>query len=211
MSFGRIAFAIRSAGEPDAAFFQCWQHFLMKGMRKGDIALPIARELPHHIAANILADQFLASPADSICFLDDDQIWTNEDMAQLRDNPLNDSFAVVGALYCTRRAPNSPIVLLPEGELFRWYIPTLEDKTISVGMVGLGMTIIKREVFAAIEKPFFAWGADAISGEDCTFCKKARAAGFGIGVDTSVSIGHRVKVVATWDKAESRVVYSAIK
>ena len=65
-----------------------------------------------------------------------------------------------------------------------------------VGSVGMGVMLIKANVFAKLAEPWFEtpWRHDkrGYIGEDVFFCKKAREAGFKIWIDHDVSkeIGH---------------------
>jgi hypothetical protein len=65
-----------------------------------------------------------------------------------------------------------------------------------VGSIGMGVMLIKRNVFEKLTEPWFEtpWRTDARGyiGEDIFFCRKAQDAGYKIWIDHDVSkeIGH---------------------
>jgi GT2 family glycosyltransferase len=72
--------------------------------------------------------------------------------------------------------------------------------------VGAACLLVHRDVFAAIEPPWFKFEG---GGEDLYFCRKARAAGFRILVDTTVHTGHAGVKVATredWERERSSYI-----
>jgi len=84
-------------------------------------------------------------------------------------------------------------------------IPEETDKTVEVGMCGLAFTLVRREVLEKVSSHEYSngdlvvyWGADG-QGEDTILCRKVSTAGFKIGCDTRVSIGHRLTVEARYD------------
>ncbi len=128
MSWGTIAFAVRIGKCPDPLFFHSWTSMLTQGcLRNGDGVLPPAIELPHHWAACSLAEQFLTqTDCESIMFLDDDMVFSPDELRRMRDNPEHDAFDIVQGLYCSRKAGYPPLVLRPTAHPreFRPYLPT---------------------------------------------------------------------------------------
>lgn len=211
--FGKLAVGARMGGAPDPLFVTKLLALVAGGhLRPGDCILRPAIELPHHWAANVLAHQFLTkTQADTLLMLDDDMIVEPEQIAALRDHPANFPFGMVQALCCSRKAPHSPLVLLPaqaEG-LYQPCAPDAAERTTEVGMVGLAATLIRRSTFellAARGPMFFAWGAGG-KGEDATFCEAARRVGVRIGVDCTVQVGHRIPVSVRFDPSTGETVY----
>jgi len=72
---------------------------------------------------------------------------------------------------------------------------------------GLAFTLIRRTALAAVIKAkpqgemCFTWGADG-AAEDVSFCRKAVAQGCTCGMDTTVSVGHVVDMVGTYNGAK---------
>jgi hypothetical protein len=98
---------------------------------------------------------------------------------------------IVGANYATRIPPILPTATGLDGA------PLFEGEDVSeVLHAGFGCLLVSMEVFAAIDKPYFALGYspkdDDYSGEDVFFFQKARKAGFSVWIDHSLSeeVGH---------------------
>jgi hypothetical protein len=94
--------------------------------------------------------------------------------------------------------PTGPTAQLYKENGERELVYTMPESTglQEVGSVGMGVMLIKANVFAALSEPWFEtpWRHDkrGYIGEDVFFCKKAREAGFKIWIDHDVSkeIGH---------------------
>ena len=77
---------------------------------------------------------------------------------------------------------------------------------IPVDGVGAACLLIHRDVLLALSAPWFKFEG---SGEDLYFCRKARAAGFRVLVDTTVHTGHVGLKVATredWERERGAFV-----
>ena len=213
--FGTIAFGVRSS-QPDPRFMQCWTKLTLGASRTGDKILTPAIEMPHHWAATCLVRDFLdGTDCDMLLLVDDDMTFEPADLVQLRDNPANHDFGIVQALCCSRQPPHRPLVLLEAGTKYKpLENPREGSGTIEVGMVGLAFTLIRREVLLAVADTLdpdvlmFNWGMDG-RGEDGTFCRTVRELGYLIGVDTTVSIGHRIKMEVKWDTKLCKAVYES--
>lgn len=70
---------------------------------------------------------------------------------------------------------------------------TIED-LIECDAVGCGCLLVHRSVFEAIKPPYFVLNSGGrASGEDFSFCRKAKRAGFRIYADPGVLCGHKPK------------------
>ena len=65
-----------------------------------------------------------------------------------------------------------------------------EPELFEVDGCGMHFTLIRRDVFEAIKKPYFVHMGKTGSGEDFYFCKKVKEAGFPIYTDLSIHTGH---------------------
>jgi hypothetical protein len=77
-------------------------------------------------------------------------------------------------------------ILAPDEEMFSGDLITVDN-------TGCGCILYKTEVFENIEPPWFEFTETEDGrpmGEDITFCKKLKEAGYEIFVDTSIVIGH---------------------
>jgi len=212
--FGKVAFGVRCFSGADPVFLKSWTKLINQAYRKGDSCLSPAAELPHHWAANVLVKSFLDNTeCDTLMLIDDDMVFDPELVNNLRDHKENFKYGMVQGMCCSRRSVNGPLILgEAEGGFYTPIIPDESDKTIEVGMVGLAFTLIRREVFNQVKKVkpdnemFFSWRPNGC-GEDAHFCKYARKAGVLIGVDTEVSVGHRIKIEVSWDKKRGKCIY----
>ena len=145
-----------------------------------------------------LARQALEEKADYLLWLDSDMRFPKETIGHLilRDKP------IVAANYATRRMPVKPVAMMDEeGKIGRVYTGPESEGLQAVDYVGMGVMMVKREVFEKIEQPWFAIPFSTIGnhyiGEDVFFCKKAKEAGFEVLVDHDLS--QHVKHIGTFE------------
>jgi hypothetical protein len=145
-----------------------------------------------------LARQALEEKADYLLWLDSDMRFPKETIGHLilRDKP------IVAANYATRRMPVKPVAMMDDkGKIGRVYTAPDSEGLQPVDYVGMGVMMVKREVFEKIEAPWFAIPYSTIGnhyiGEDVFFCKKAREAGFEVLLDHDLS--HQVKHIGTFE------------
>jgi hypothetical protein len=149
-----------------------------------------------------LARQALEAGADYLLWLDSDMRFPKETIGHLlsRDKP------IVAANYSTRRMPVKPTAMVDDGSgnVGRVYTAPDSEGLQPVDYLGMGVMMVKREVFEKLEQPWFAIpystkGGHYI-GEDCFFCTKAREAGFEVLVDHDLS--HHVKHIGTFEYSQ---------
>ena len=206
MIAGKIAIALRIGTAPDPAFFMAWTRLMRDGLRPGDVVLHPAIGMPHSCACNFLASAFLGTGCDSILFIDDDMVFDCAALDRLRDTPTHHD--ILAGLYTTRRPPVRPIVLDKEGDRIR---PRALNQCVGIldcDVVGLGFTLFSRAVVEHAAKGrgpdgIFVW--DNALGEDGAFCLAAGAAGFRVGVNCAVIVGHRVTYTSRWSPADQAV------
>ena len=167
-----------------------------------DFAVSVASMFAHGIPKNIavsmlcsrqtilvssrqeLADTALHNGATHLLWLDSDMKFPNDIIPRLlaRDKP------IVACNYSRRSNP--PIPTAHGVDDIVW---TFKNSTglVPAQHVGLGVCLIKAEVFRAIERPYFAtpWvpSMDKFLGEDVYLFAKARIAGYEILIDQDLS------------------------
>lgn len=115
---------------------------------------------------------------------------------------------IVGAKVAERWSPFS-VAATHEDEEGRPRKYTIEDvpKTglHKVLTLGMGCTLIRREVFEAVEPPWFRAGQIALDmlTEDTEFCLRAAKAGFSSHLDCDVQAGHQVEGIL-WPGKDGR-------
>lgn len=170
------------------------------------------------MARNFLVENFLATDAEYLAFIDSDATWAPEALARLMGHGLP---MVTGCIY-KRGLPPVPTFGQYMGRNgdgdhtynFGWSIekiletvaahgitdetknaiclpPALNDVQ-EIGGCGLHFCMIRRDVVEAVEKPWFEKVDVTGAGEDFYFCRKVKAAGFPIYADFSVHTGHIV-------------------
>ena len=125
--------------------------------------------------------------ADYLLFLDSDMVFPRETLVRL----LGHRRDIVGATYVKRTPPHDLL-----GANLYLDRPPHPSGLIEMRHLPTGCLMIKMSVFDALTKPYFRFLYDEASGEiigeDYNFCDRARAAGFEIWCDPSLSfeIGH---------------------
>jgi len=174
--------------------------------------LRIERYLPIDVARNALVDRFLESDADYLWFVDQDAAF----LPGTLDRLLSRRLPIVSALEMMR-LPGAcyPMALkgphATEAGQYRIQAPeiyefvarsaydatinepqmlpdTPQDSLLEVGFTGCHCLLIRRDVVAEMERPWFQ-GYDP-GGEDQYFCEKAFEMGTPTYVDLSVVVGH---------------------
>jgi hypothetical protein len=145
-----------------------------------------------------LARQALEEKADYLLWLDSDMRFPRETIGHLmlRDKP------IVAANYATRRMPVKPVAMMDNnGEIGRVYTAPDSEGLQPVDYIGMGVMMVKREVFEKVEAPWFAIPYSTVGnhyiGEDVFFCSKAREAGYEVLVDHDLS--HQVRHIGTFE------------
>lgn len=126
---------------------------------------------------------------DWLWFIDDDHAFAGSIVARL----LEHSVDIVAPLVLRRQQPFAPVACVDDDFLDLSRCP--QSGLLEVQHTGSAGMLIRREVFDAIEPPWFELG-NGVS-EDVTFCQKAREAGFDIYVDLSIPMGH-ITTCAVW-------------
>ena len=117
---------------------------------------------------------------DWIFFIDDDMTFSPQDVERI----ISLDQDIVCGLYFKGSVPHEPLIFI-ENEPVKNY---LSGSFLEVDSCAMGFTKIKRSVVDALgPNPFRRIGG---LGEDLSFCKRAKEAGFKIFCDTSVQPKH---------------------
>jgi len=150
--------------------------------------------VPIDKSRNDMVAKFLCLHPDSeyLLFWDNDIIAPRDALVRLYNRQL----PIVGALYFQKYPPFFPVAgcRIPKEKtkavhlLVQWR----PGQLVPVDAIGMGFTLIRRDVFQEVEYPWFKFGE---LSEDFEFCYSAQKAGFKIYVDTSVICMHRSNTV----------------
>lgn len=157
----------------------------------------------HDFARNAIVEDFLASEADILWFLDSDVIPPPNVLDVVAKH--HDKWELAGAPYPVfmtvpgRVGPQAVMCVYNKDEKG---LHTTDVPTEGLGYVdGLatGCIFIKRSVFAQLEKPYFEFKFEhetrrMTEGEDLGFCRKTSNLGHKFFIDYSMACGHLKKV-----------------
>jgi len=134
-----------------------------------------------------------------ILFLDTDMRFPKDTLDRLmaHDEP------IVAANYATRRMPVKTVAFSSDQGWDCVYTTPESEGLEEVHSVGMGVMLIKREVFEKMELPWFHLGysmkTHSFSGEDIFFCRSARKHGFKVLIDHGLS--KQVKHIGSFEYA----------
>lgn len=134
-----------------------------------------------------LALEAMQANCSHILFLDTDMRFPKDTLDRLlaHDKP------IVAANYATRRMPIHSVAFKTDKDLDCVYTTPESTGLESVAAVGMGVMLIKREVFEKSELPWFHLGyslkTHSFTGEDIFFCRAARRNGFDVLIDHDLS------------------------
>ncbi len=163
-----------------------------------------------------LVEVALKEGCDAVLFIDSDMRFPHDTIEILlsREQP------IVGVNAVTRRKPVLPTALrlMVERDKNDKIVRHKWEKVDSMGKegvepvsaLGFGVTLIRKEVFDGMKRPWFdvGWGKAGIVGEDVHFCVKAMDAGFQPHVDHSLSkfIGHIGTYEYRWEDVQEGAI-----
>lgn len=187
-------------------------------MRRGDMEVNTVRveNKPIDTARNRIAKAFVEAPAMThLFFMDADMVFHKDTLLRLLAHDL----PIVSGTYFARTDTPIPHVYKfskvdehgvtwyssmatefvewvkrhPEQDAFGNAMCFPGDALVECDGVGFGCVLIKREVFEALEYPYFEADPETGGAEDFDFCEKARAAGFKVWADFSVQANHEAR------------------
>ena len=148
-----------------------------------------------------------APDADVLVFIDHDILFKADDVAAMAERLRGSEYDMLGALYAYRGAASGLIGRIKNPPL-QGTIPFFAPGIIEADYLGMGFTAIKRSTFETLMQdcpsvycpvvrsevwPFFIhsiWPGEGYHGEDLSFCRRMRARGLKIGIDTEPRILH---------------------
>lgn len=136
----------------------------------------------------LLAETFLSGDCEYLFFVDDDQVLQPDTVMQL----VNDDVPVVSALILQRSKPFLPTAYVANGETLSPLDLTSvsEDALVRCDGLGTGAVLIRRDVFALLEPPFFKYTEDL--SEDLYFSNQCRDKEIPMYVDMGCRVGHLI-------------------
>ena len=129
---------------------------------------------------------------DWLWMMDDDHTFDPHLLQALLDRDV----PIVQPLVLKKQVPYDPVFLLDKHpEDMTWEVGALEPGAKGLRpctAVGTGGMLVRREVFSALEPPYFRVGQvnPEVLSEDVDFCLRAKAAGFQAYVDFDNVMGH---------------------
>lgn len=130
-----------------------------------------------HANRNRLADNFFQTDRDWLFMVDNDMVFAPDDVWVLYEEADRRGPGIYGAAYVVE---SGTLVAGPwERDVPYAYHPLvgLPSKPTEVGVVGAGFTLVHRDVFRAIGGDWYT-ALSPHTGEDVSFCWRAREAGF---------------------------------
>lgn len=175
----------------------------MVARHKPHVEVHYLSNVPIETARDVLVARFLKTSHPTLCFLDSD-VRPPDTLLDLADlgHPITAGWYPL----LTRRHELMPSLFRrgPDGKTYQPYWEDA-DGLVEVDAIGLGCALIRREVFAKLERPYFSFRHDPAdpeqwTGEDVDFCQKAQAAGFRILAAPRMACGHlkTVDLLALW-------------
>jgi len=150
-------------------------------------------------ARNVVVDKFLASDREWLLSVDTDIILPACVVTRLVSRGL----PLVGCLIYVNQQPPFPQIYhqiadfnYGDAGIFQVQTDFEPGELVKADGTGAGCLLIHRDVFEAIPgKPPFRWFqhemiGNEMFGEDFTFCRRAKAAGFQLYIDTAVHAPH---------------------
>lgn len=196
MGVGAIGIIHRTIGYP---IF--WQSLHRLAKPPGNTYVISNEGTSMHRQRNDVVRQALERGADWLLFCDDDHVTPPDFLMRLfaHDVPF------VGGLYFTRTPPHhttclveQPVYITPEERFRSLDKPEFAGTGLKrVDVLGMGFTLIRREVLEAVGDPWFEMGT--FGTDDIFFCLKARDAGFPPMVDLSLTVPHIGLKAVVWN------------
>jgi len=144
-------------------------------------------------ARNEIAEAFLKTPAHYLMFFDADLVFPSNIVEHL----LMMDKDITGAIYVAKSPPHYPILSKRDSQdIPHTLLEFPQQEIFQVDGIGTGCMLIKRKVFEAMKKPYFAmprnYELGLTDGEDLDFCWEAKKLGYQVWANPMISkwVGH---------------------
>ena len=163
-------------------------------------------------ARNEAVEDFLAdSDCDCLVMADDDQVLRSDTLLRLTAMLDQGPYGVVAPLILKVAPPFQTVAWHTVDGLLTPFVPWGKTGVHDLDEVGAGVIAFPKEVLISIGRPWFRVGqiaghADKLM-EDVDFSRRARQAGYRIGIDLEHEVGHASGAFVVWpDVAAGAVV-----
>ena len=145
-------------------------------------------------ARNLIVEGALDLKADYICWIDSDVSFPREALTRMKEWDKD----IVCASYVKKKPPYhivGKLIAKPGDDLGKMK-EVNANGLYEMEQVGLGMCLVKTEVFRKLPKPWFHYeynrGSNVMTGEDILWCAEVRSLGYKIWLDAALSmhVGH---------------------
>ena len=143
-----------------------------------------------HANRNQIQDEFMETGRDWLLSVDNDIIFTPRDVFALYDEAAKRGPGVYHGSYVLEGGVQVCGTWNDEVPMVYHNLVQLPKKPTEIGVVGMGFTLIHREVFEAIGPGAF-WPIAEGSGEDLSFSWRAREAGYTPILVPECNVGHQ--------------------
>jgi hypothetical protein len=147
-----------------------------------------------HANRNQLQDQFMDIGRDWLLSVDNDIVFTPGDVFALYREADKRGPGIYSGPYVLENGFMVCGVWNDNEEMVYHNLVKLPEKPTEIGVVGMGFTLVHREVFEAIGPGAF-WPMRYDNGEDLSFCWRAREAGYTPVLVPECNLGHAKGVV----------------
>lgn len=164
-----------------------------------------------YMSRETLAVHAVKMEADYMLWLDSDMVFNGDLLRNMMQTMRDADLDFLTACYFRRSSPYTPVLYSKldfDGEACKWEekkdIPPADSGLFEVEGCGFGCVLMKTDIVLDVKgkfgKLFTPIGG---TGEDLSFCWRARQCGYKIMCDPSIPIGHYGHIVVTRDFWES--------
>lgn len=149
-----------------------------------------------HANRNQMQDQFMDTGREWLLSVDNDIIFTPGDVFALYDQAAKRGPGIYHGSYVLENGFQVCGLWNDDEPMVYHNLVKLPEKPTEIGVVGMGFTLVHRDVFEAIGKgAFWPVNEDRSTGEDLSFSWRAREAGFTPILVPECNVGHHKQVV----------------